>query len=51
MTRRESASLFSLIHTLFDGIVVQHMVYKTRLDLDRFEKDIIGMARLYLKRN
>lgn len=51
MKKRESQSLYLLLHILFDGIVVRHQYCHSNVNIKRFEKDVIEMTKLFLHRN
>ncbi len=48
MTKRESQSLYLLLHTLFDGVVIRHQCCSSSVDLERLQKDVIDMTKLFL---
>lgn len=50
MKKRESQSLYLLLHMLFDGVVVRHQCCPSSVNLKRLQKDVIEMTKLFLHR-
>jgi len=48
MKKRESESLYLILHTLFDGIVIRHQCCHSCVDFERLKKDVFKMIKLYL---
>jgi len=48
MTKREGQTLYLLLHTLFDGIVVRYQCCSSNANLARLQKDVIEMTKLFL---
>ncbi len=50
MKKKESQTLYLLLHMLFDGIVVRHQYCQSCVNLKRLQKDVIDMTKLFLHR-
>jgi len=48
MTKKQGQTLYLLLHTLFDGIVVRHQCCSSSVNLERLQKDVIDMTKLFL---
>ncbi len=50
MKKRESQTLYLLLHILFDGVVVRNQSCSSSVNLKRLQKDVIEMTKLFLHR-
>lgn len=48
MKKKESQSLYLLLHMIFDGVVVRHQHCQSKVDIKRLQKDVIDMTKLFL---
>ncbi len=50
LSRRECETLHDLLHTIFDGVIVQKQGLGGCVKMDNLEKNMIEMAQLFLRR-
>ena len=48
MTKKQAQTLYLLLHTLFDGIVVRHQCCPSCVNFERLQKDVMDMTKLFL---
>ena len=48
MTKSEGQTVYLLLHTLFDGVVIRHQCCSSSVNLARLQKDAIDMTKLFL---
>ncbi len=50
MKKRESQSLYLLLHLIFNGVVVRHQYCQSDINIKKLEKDVMEMTKLFLNR-